>query len=142
MKKASIIAVAVIVAVLCVTAAVVNLPGQNRKTSGEESALFAERAARDIASAWDYRVLLDYASPELKAAVPESALSDLCGRSAAELGKVRKYYATEGNASGATAGYISRFSFEKRDAGVKLELVKRDGQWYVNRFFIVSQGGK
>jgi hypothetical protein len=109
-----------------------------------ESRLYADRTIIAIVSDWDERALLDQAGPEFKKACPARCIDALFVQ-AGDLGALKHYLGAKGQANmnyligegtSVTATYIARAAFEHGAASIKLDIVKREGQWRIAGFFV------
>jgi hypothetical protein len=115
-----------------------------------ESKAFVDRAVPAIVANWDRKQLLELASPELQQKVRPEELNALF-TSLSRLGHLVEYVGATGDArmsynlgSGGTltASYLARARFENGAAMIRLNLIKRDGDWMINYFYVDSAPGE
>lgn len=109
-----------------------------------QSKRYADRTIVAIVSNWNENALVERASPEFKRVCP-AACADSMFNKLDRLGHLKRYLGSKGAAnirywSGQgmiiTASYIARATFANGTASIKLNLVKRKGEWSVVRFFV------
>jgi hypothetical protein len=115
-----------------------------------ESKAFVDRAVPAIVGKWDKNQLLELASPELQQKVRPDELNALF-TSLSRLGHLVEYVGATGDArmsynlgSGGTltASYLARARFENGAAMIRLNLIKRDGDWMINYFYVDTAPGE
>ena len=109
-----------------------------------ESKVFVDTAVPAIASNWSGRALLDRATPEFRNGA-HSAKFGWFFEKLAQLGQLVEYKGAIGGAkisfvlgSGhfVSASYVAEARFQHGDASFRIELLKREGHWMINTFYV------
>src|SRR5258706_2149975 len=109
-----------------------------------ESKSYIDGAVSAIAKHWSKNDLIERASPELLASLKPDQVAALFG-SLSRLGTMTKYEGATGEATmsyiGSTGALVSarygaRAQFENRSAIFRIALMRRDGRWVINSFYV------
>lgn len=112
----------------------------------KESKAYADAAVVAIASGWNEKDLVDRASPQLMTAVGDEQRLDRALGTWRELGRLKKYDGSKGEANIVfswpggriiTAAYMSRVEFEHGSATIEVSLIRSDGAWKIRGFKVV-----
>jgi hypothetical protein len=110
------------------------------------SKAYADAAVVAIASGWNEKDLVERASPQLMAAVGDQDRLDRALGVWRELGALKKYDGSKGEAHivfswpggrVVTATYVSRVEFEHGSATIEISLIRSDGAWKIRGFEVV-----
>lgn len=111
------------------------------------SKAYVDQTVPLIVDKWSEDALWVRAAPELKQKVTREQLKDLFEKCSRELGNLRTYDGSAGEAnfgfavnSGKviTARYLVKSTFEKGRADVAVGLIEHDGQWQLLSFYVNS----
>lgn len=109
----------------------------------KESKAYADASVVAIASGWNEKDLAERASPQLMAAIGDQARIDRALAIWRELGPLKKYDGSKGEAHIVfgwpggriiTATYVSRVEFEHGSATIEMSLIRADGAWKIRGF--------
>jgi hypothetical protein len=105
-----------------------------------------DRAVPAIVANWDRKQLLELASPELQQKVRPDELNSLF-TSLSRLGHLVEYVGARmsynlGSGGTLTASYLARARFENGAAMIRINLIKRDGDWMINYFYVDAAPGE
>ena len=110
----------------------------------QESRYFADQTGLHMAEHWDPDLLVQQATPELRAQIKEDDLRAL-SRQVEQFGRLWMFLGVKGKlndgymaalGSEATASYVAKASYAPGVVTFDLGLVKRDGHWQIDRFHI------
>jgi hypothetical protein len=116
----------------------------NGKTLDTESKQYVESSVAAIAAAWDRKQLFERATPELRQSVKPEEINVLFG-SLVRLGRLANAEEAKGQAavsffpgsgSVVSATYTEYASFQNGDATFRIGVLKRNGQWQINNFYV------
>jgi hypothetical protein len=142
-KLLAVVGVVALVALVFIVALVSVVAVKGRRLDAE-SRLYADRTIVAIVSDWNERALLDQVSPEFTAVCPPTCINALFVQ-AGKLGALKRYLGSKGQANvnyligkgtSVTATYLAHAAFAHGRASIKLDIVKRDGQWRIEGFFV------
>src|SRR5262249_4293418 len=112
-----------------------------------ESRAYVEDAVVNIAAQWSKDELLKRATPHLRSIAPPEDLRSLFEAAAAGLGPFVSYVGSKGgtmvsvmtgSGTNISAKYVARATFQKGDADFQITLLKVDGTWMIEGFYIGS----
>lgn len=144
MKKLLAVVGAIALVALVFIVGLISMVAVRGRGLDAESKAYADRTIVSIVSDWNERALLDQASPEFTRACPAACIDSLFVQ-AGRLGAFKRYFGSKGQANmnyfigkgtSVTATYIARAAFAYGAASIKLDIVKRHGQWQVEGFFV------
>ena len=110
----------------------------------QESRYFADQTGLHMAEHWDPDLLLQEATPELRAQLKEDDLRAL-SRQIEQFGRLWMFLGVKGRlndgymaalGSEASASYVAKASFAAGVVTFRLGLVKRDGHWRIDQFHV------
>jgi hypothetical protein len=136
---------------LAVVGVAVSLVVYKGRTLDAESKAFIDSAVPAIAANWSRNELFERATPELRATVQAERLRSVFDP-LAPLGPLVEYQGATGEANmffilGAgkfvSASYLAKGRFKNGTATFRIVLVRRDGRWMINSFYVdPAPGGK
>jgi len=109
-----------------------------------EAQAFVDTAVPAIATHWSRAELLDRAGPDFRSKTPPAQIDALFERFS-QLGMLVRYEGARGQAlmnystgagSRLTASYVARAKFENGEATFRISLLKLDGRWTIQGFFV------
>jgi hypothetical protein len=110
----------------------------------QESRYYADQTGLHMAEHWNPDLLIEQATPELRARLKEDDVKVL-SRQLEGLGRLWMYLGAKGHlnngywaALGGTASayYVAKASYAAGVVAFDLELVKRDGRWQIDQFHV------
>jgi len=111
------------------------------------SKAYVDQTVPLIVNAWSEDALWVRAAPELKQKVTREQVKDLFEKCSRELGNLRQYDGSTGeanfgfainNGKVVTARYVVKSTFEKGTADVAVGLIEHDGHWQLLSFYVNS----
>jgi hypothetical protein len=112
-----------------------------------ESKAYAEDSLTTIASTWNRDAFLERASPAMRANISPDQVKKLFDAFVAGLGRLAEYdpplgqanvMMTVGQGKIVTANYIVNARFDKGPAVVRITVIKSEGRWMLQGFFVDS----
>jgi len=109
-----------------------------------EAKAFVDSVVPAIGARWDKDDLLGRATPELREYAKPDDVAALFQRFS-QLGALMKYEGSQGQAlmaynsgsgSAVSATFTAKAKFQNGDATFRVALVKRDGQWMIQNFYV------
>ena len=147
MKKVLIVLGAVLLVLVLLAAILIGLGSYTLRTSEGEAKSYVDRTVQSIVTDWNLKTLVAEAAPELMRVAPPEKLQPIFKAFSTRLGPLKQY-------NGAirqryyvnlmpwnrfvTFSYIVDATFEKSPAKIRVGIIRRDGQWKLTDFFVVS----